>query len=201
VSEVTRPPPPRRVASTPTPAETSSLQKRRAFEGWGAAVGGFLAALAGALIKVTGKLFGQVRTRAGASMADFRARPEHSRWRAYALGGYGLLVAGTLAGQFWTENPLGVYVKVQQVEMPKSTYIFVRNESRQPWRGARLTLNGVYLYERPEILPGDNLRLEPQAFTVMDSISGKLNKFPRNARLESLALDCDRGHFETVLKP
>jgi hypothetical protein len=167
----------------------------------GSAVARALAATASALIALTGKLFGQVKSRAGASMADFRARPEHSRWRAYALGSYGLLAGATLVAQFWTENPMGVYVKVQQVEIPKSTFIFVRNDSHDPWRDARLTLNGIYTYERAEVQPGDNLRLEPQQFTMMDSVSGKQNKFPRNAGLESLTVDCDRGHYETRLKP
>ena len=48
-----------------------------------------------------------------AGIAD-RTRTAHGRWRGYALGCYGLIVAVTLAGQLYSSNPLGVYVKVQR---------------------------------------------------------------------------------------
>ena len=89
-----------------TPTSSSAVtQKRR---GLGAAIGGALAALTGALVGGTSKIFGEVANRGGTALAGFRARPEHSRWRAYALGSYGVLFAGTLAAQLWSANPLGV---------------------------------------------------------------------------------------------
>src|SRR5438067_9270377 len=185
------------VSGPPSP----QANQKRSSPGAGAGLGGALASFTRGIVRVTAKIFGGVRDRGGKSLADFRARPEHSRWRAYTLGCYGLLVAGTLAAQFWTENPLGIYVKVQQVDIPKSTYIFVRNDSDHRWASVRLRLNGVYEYNRIEVLPGDNLRLEPQQFTVMDSVSGRQNKFPKNASLEIISIDCDRGHYETRLKP
>jgi hypothetical protein len=164
-------------------------------------IGGALASFTGALVRGTSKVFGQVQKRGGTALAGFRARPEHSRWRVYALGTWSAIVATTLAFQFWTDNPLGVYVKIQHVDIPRSTFIFVRNDSPKPWRNARLKLNGVYSYDRPEVSPGDNLRLEPGQFTVLDSVSGRQTKFPRTGALETLSMDCDQGHYETMLRP
>ena len=124
-----------------------------------------LAALAGGLVRI----FGRVRTHGATAMGDFRARPEHSRWRAYALGCYGLIVAATLAGQLYSSNPLGVYVKVQHVELPVSTLIFVRNDSRFAWKRARIVVNGIYSLTREEIAAGESLPLDlDKALAVHD---------------------------------
>src|SRR5207244_3016635 len=76
-----------------SPAQPPS---RRSAGGVGSAIARGLAAATGLLIQLTSKVFGEVGKRGGAAVADFRARPEHARWRAYALGSYGALVAGTL---------------------------------------------------------------------------------------------------------
>src|SRR5207237_884913 len=82
-----------------------------------------------ARVRITSRLFGEARTRSGAAVADVRARPEHARWRAYALGSYGAIIAATLAAQLYSSNALDAYVKVQPVDLPALTQIFVRNDS------------------------------------------------------------------------
>ncbi len=160
-----------------------------------------LSAAAGALVRGSSRLFGQVKTRGATAVGDFRARPEHSRWRAYALGCYGLIVAATLAGQLYSSNPLGVYVKVQHVDLPVSTLIFVRNDSRFAWKHARIVVNGIYSHSRDEIAAGESLPLDlDKAFAVKDGSGKTLRRPPRNLPLQSLALDCDRGRYETELK-
>ncbi|HYR20107.1 MAG TPA: hypothetical protein VEQ15_11485 [Myxococcales bacterium] len=160
-----------------------------------------LSAAAGALVRGSSTLFGQVRTRGATAVGDFRARPEHSRWRAYALGCYGLIVAATLTGQLYSSNPLGVYVKVQHVELPVSTLIFVRNDSSFAWKHARIVVNGIYSHSRDEIAAGESLPLDlDKAFAVKDGSGKILRRPPKNLLLQSLALDCDRGRYETELK-
>ena len=110
-------------------------------------------------------------------------------------------MAATLAGQLYTTNPLGVYVKVQHVDIPVSTLIFVRNDSRLNWKHARITVNGIYSHSRDEIAAGESLPLDlDKAFAVHDGSGKVLRRPPRNLPLQSLALDCDRGHYETELK-
>ena len=116
-------------------------------KGAGAAIGGVLAAFTRGLVGLTGKAFGQAREGSAKALADFRARPEHSRWRAYTLGCYGLIVAGTFAAQFYTKNTLDAYVRVQPVELPALTQIFVRNDSKKTWTKVKVTLNGIYAFE------------------------------------------------------
>ena len=181
-----RPPP--KPAAPPQPKRPSALARG-------------LSAAAGALVRGTFRVFGHVKTRGATAAADFRARPEHSRWRAYALGCYGLIVAATLAGQLYSANPLGVYVKVQHVDIPVSTLIFVRNDSRLPWKHARIVVNGIYSHARDEIAAGESLPLDlDRAFAVHDGTGKILRRPPKNLPLQSLALDCDRGHYETELK-
>jgi hypothetical protein len=206
-SRATRPDAPRAAPPTPAPiaappAEPAAVRpavppapKRPS------ALARGLSAAAGALVRLTSKLFGEVRTRGASAVGDFRARPEHSRWRAYALGCYGLIVAATLAGQLYTTNPLGVYVKVQHVDLPVSTLIFVRNDSRFPWKHARITVNGIYSHSRDEIAAGESLPLDlDKAFAVHDGSGKVLRRPPKNLSLRSLALDCDHGHYETELQ-
>src|SRR5438067_1578484 len=78
------------VSGPPSP----QANQKRSSPGAGAGLGGALASFTRGIVRVTAKIFGGVRDRGGKSLADFRARPEHSRWRAYTLGCYGLLVAG-----------------------------------------------------------------------------------------------------------
>ena len=174
-------------------------QKRRPFEGVGAAIGSGLAAATGALVSVSGKLFGQVRDRGRSSVAGFRARPEHSRWRAYALGSYGAIVAATLAGQLYTDNALHAYVRVQPVELPALTQIFVRNDSRQPWKSVKLTLNGIYTYEKDGVQPGQFILLPVNRFAVFDQL-GRATYAPKNIAPRLLTIDTADTHYETELK-
>jgi hypothetical protein len=188
-------------ARTPTPSTPSEPARARPPEPPApkrpSAFSRGLAALAGALVRI----FGRVRTRGATAVGDFRARPEHSRWRAYALGCYGLIVAATLAGQLYSSNPLGVYVKVQHVDIPVSTLIFVRNDSRFAWKHPRIVINGIYSHTRDEIPAGESLPLDlDKAFAVHDGSGRILRRPPKNLPLQSLAIDCDRGHYETELK-
>src|SRR5258708_9213785 len=106
------------------------VQKRRPLQGVATA----LAAIASSLVRLTGKFFGGVRDRGGTALADFRARPEHSRWRAYALGGYGMILAGTLGAQLYNYNSLGAYVRVPPAALPPPTPTFVPHPPRQAWQ-------------------------------------------------------------------
>jgi hypothetical protein len=182
-----------RVSSAPPPP-----QKRRPFEGWGTAVGDGLAAATGGLVQLTGRLFGEAQKRAAASAADFRARPEHSRWRAYALGSYGAILAATLVGQFYSSNGLGAYVRVQPVELPALTQIFVRNDSKAPWLNVKLTLNGIYTYEQAKVQPGLFILLPVNRFAVFDQL-GKPTYAPKNIQPKMLTIDTQDQHFETEL--
>ena len=149
------------------------------------------------MVRGTSWVFGELKTRGD----GFRARPEHARWRAYALGSYGLLLAATLGAQLYSSNPLGVYLKVQRIELPLSMLIFVRNDSQLPWRHTKVTLNGIYSFERAEVPPGANLRLNVEQFAVLDSVTGKISHASKSLPLQSVSLDCDRGHFEQEFKP
>ena len=197
VGEVTGPPgataaaPQKRSVGEVTAAPAASPQKRSA----GSAIANGLAAAAGGLIRITSRIFGSVASRGGTAWADFRARPEHSRWRAYALGSYGLIVAATLAGQLYTDNVLGAYVRVQRVDLPAMTQIFVRNDSGKPWRSVRLTLNGIYEYRTEEVGPGGHVMLTVNKFAIRDQI-GKPTYAPRNLEPKTLLVDTLAGRYE-----
>jgi hypothetical protein len=130
-----------------------------------------------------------------------RTRTAHARWRGYALGCYGLIVAATLAGQLYSSNPLGVYVKLQRVDLPRSTLVFVRNDSSRPWKHVRIRLNGIYTYHRDEIGAGDNVPLDvDKMFAITDGMGKVLRRPTKDMPIESLTLDCDSGHYETELR-
>lgn len=171
------------------------VQKRRPFQGIARA----LAAITSSLVRLTGKFFGGVRERSGTALADFRARPEHSRWRAYALGGYGIILAGTLGAQLYTSNSLGAYVRVQPVELPALTQIFVRNDSVKTWKNVKVTLNGIYYYERIEVPAGGHILLPVNKFAIYDS-QNKPTFAPKNIAPKQLSIDTAEGHFETELQ-
>ena len=161
----------------------------------GGAIANGLAAAAGGLIRITSRIFGSVASRGGNALADFRARPEHSRWRAYALGSYFLIVAATLAGQLYTDNVLGAYVRVQHVDLPAMTQIFVRNDSGKSWRNVRLTLNGIYQYRTEEVGPGGHVMLTVNKFAIRDQL-GKPTYAPRNLEPKTLLVDTLAGRYE-----
>ncbi len=144
-------------------------------------------------------MFGRVASRGGSALAEFRARPEHSRWRAYALGSYGLIVAATLAGQLYTDNVLGAYVRVQRVELPAMTQIFVRNDSGKAWRNVRLTLNGIYEYWTDEVGPGGHVMLPVNRFSIRNE-GGKPTYAPRNVEPKTLLVDTSGGRYQTEFR-
>ena len=192
-------PPPAATRSQPAAARRSQAPSRRPFEGAGTAIGNGLAAATSALIGITGRLFGEVQKRAATSAAEFRARPEHSRWRAYALGSYGAIVAVTLVGQLYTKNGIGAYVRVQPVELPALTQIFVRNDSSRRWVHVKLTLNGIYTFEQVAVQPGLFILLPVNRFAVFDQ-AGKPTYAPKNIVPKTLTIDVDGDRFETELK-
>jgi hypothetical protein len=177
-----------------------STSKRRPFEGWGAAVGAALSTLATALIRISSKLYGEARERGGAALTDFQARPEHSRYRAYALGGYGVLVAATLAAQFYSENSLGATVRVEKVDMPALTQVFVRNGSDDTWRDVKLTLNGIYTYETLAVQPGAFILLPVERFALF-APDGKRSFAAKNTVPKTLLIETRDKRYEAELKP
>jgi hypothetical protein len=165
----------------------------------GAALGNGLAAATGALVRGTSAIFGEVASRGGSALADFRARPEHSRWRAYALFFYGAIVAATLTAQLYTDNVLSAYVRVQRVELPQMTQIFVRNDSPKPWRDVRITLNGIYQYHADEVVSGGHVMLPVNKFAIRDQL-GKPTFAPRNIAPKTLLVDTSAGRYEAEFR-
>jgi hypothetical protein len=150
------------------------------------------------LRRTLGWMFARPKKRTAA--AD-RTRSIHASWRRSALYCYGLIVAATLAGQLYSANPLGVYVKVQHVDLPVSTLVLVRNDSRFPWKHVRIRLNGIYTATREEIEPGESVPLDlDKAFAITDGNGRVLRRPAKNLAIESFALDCNRGHYETELR-
>jgi hypothetical protein len=190
VGEVTRPP------AAPAASASAAAPQKRSIGGF---IGSGLAAAARALIGMTGWIFGQVATRSGNALAEFRARPEHSRWRAYALGSYGLIVAATFAGQLYTDNVLGAYVRVQRVDVPAMTQIFVRNDSPKSWRNVRLTLNGIYEFRTEEVGPGGHVMLPVNKFAIRDQ-AGRATYAPRSIAPKRLLVDTVAGRYEAEFR-
>jgi hypothetical protein len=148
-----------------------------------------------ALGALSARLYSKTRERGGAVYEDFQGRPQHVRWRAYALAAYAAILAATLAGQLYTSNKLGAYVRVQRVDIPETVEIFVRNDSRIPWDHVKLQLNGIYAYERVRLVPGEYIQLKVEGFTVADS-RGAVAHAPRNVHIAQLTIDTDQGHYE-----
>lgn len=148
---------------------------------------------------LSARLYSKARQRTAAAYEDFQGRPEHVRYRAYAMGSYGLILIATLAAQLYTTNVLGAYVRVQHVSIPETTEIFVRNDSRKPWSHVKVHLNGIYTFEREHLGPGQYIQLKADAFTVADA-DGRMKKAPRNVKIDNLTLDADQGHTDVELE-
>ncbi len=178
---------------TPPPS-----QKRRPFEGWGAAAARGLGAMSEALVSVTARVFGELHSRSSTAFGDFRARPEHARYRAYAFGSYGLVLVATLISQLYTADPLHAYVRVQAVALPALTQIFVRNDSLHEWKRVKLTLNGIYGFEKNSLKPGEHVLLPINRFALFEA-SGKVTFAPKTAPPQQLHIECDRGQVDEDL--
>jgi hypothetical protein len=166
----------------------------RATGGLGKAI--FLAG--NALGALSAKLYSKTRQRGGAVYEGFQGRPQHVRWRAYALMAYAAILAATLAGQLYTSNKLGAYVRVQRIDIPETVEIFVRNDSRPPfaWDHVKLQLNGIYGYDRDRLAPGQYIQLKAEGFTIADGTTGAVTHAPRNVHISQLTIDADQGRYE-----
>ena len=147
---------------------------------------------------MSGKAFGELRERSTSAVGEFRARPEHARYRAYAFGSYGLLVVATLLGQLYTADPLHAYVRVLAVPLPALTQVFVRNDSPHEWKHVKLTLNGVYGFETNSIKPGEHALLPVTRFALFDA-AGKSTFAPKTTKPQQLRVECDRGRVDQDL--
>lgn len=195
--------PARRGPPLSTPAKPSSLDARpaattRPFRNSGQAVAHALAVAARWLVSASLFGFSRAKKHGGKAFNDFQQRPEHTRWRSYAFSIYGALVLTTFGVQLWEPNSLAAYVRVQRVALPDSTVIFVRNESKKPWKDVKLLLNGLYSYERNELTPSSHVQLPVDRFGIYDP-TGKVTYAPKELVLKTLSIDCDRGHFEQEL--
>lgn len=175
-------------------------RQRRPFEGWGSAIGRALAVTFGAIASIGGQLFRRARTGSSKAYAEFQTRPEHLRWRVYAFGGYGMILAATLGAQLYDGNALKAYVKLQRVEdVGGVTMIFVRNDSKATWKKPKIVLNGIYSYEKHELEPGAHMLLGVNRFAIFDA-KGRPTYAPKSVPLETIAVETTEGRFVTELK-
>ncbi|MBS2022148.1 MAG: hypothetical protein JST92_07030 [Deltaproteobacteria bacterium] len=194
--------PPQRPPSRPITPGSGRIAARPSqvpFNGLGARIGQVLSAITRALVRLTAVLFRGAQAKSGKALSEFQARPEHTRWRAYALGSYSLIAVMTFAFQLWEPNSLQAYVILQKVALPDVTNVFVRNDSKKVWKDVKLTLNGTYTYERTDLQPGQHVLLRIDRFSVYDS-NGKTTFAPKDIVPHDLPIDCDRGHHEVELK-
>ena len=181
------------------PAAEAAPEEEPAREPGSSFLGKVVFVAGNAVAALSARLYSKARQRTTAAYEDFHGRPEHVRYRAYAMGAYGLIVVATLAAQLYTTNVLGAYVRVQHVSIPETTEIFVRNDSRKPWSHVRVHLNGIYTFEREHLGPGQYIQLKADAFSVADP-DGRTKKAPRNVKIENLTLDADQGHTDVELE-
>ncbi len=165
---------------------------------WGRAAA-LLARLARLLVAVSRLGFSEAKTRGNQALGQFAARPEHTRLRVYAFGGYGILVAVTLLAQLWEPNSLQAYVKVEPVALPEATVIFVRNDSSKVWKEVRVLLNRRYEYQRGDLEPTRYISLPVDRFAVYDA-NGKATFAPKETVPRVITVECDRGRFELDLE-
>ena len=190
--------PPRPAA--PSPQGEPGPRKRRPFEGWGSAIARALALAGRALARVSVLFFGHVRSRSERAVSEFQKKDRHSRYRAYALGSYGCIAAITLLAQLYHSNSIAAYVRAEKIDFPKSTTVFVRNDSDQPWTAVKVTLNGKYTYERLRLDPGDNFQVRVDRFAIAGKHGSKGFAFaPPDTVAHTLTVECDRGRFEKRL--
>ncbi|GAC1609076.1 MAG: hypothetical protein NVS4B10_24510 [Myxococcales bacterium] len=161
----------------------------------GGSLGKIIFVAGNALGALSARLYSKTRERGGALYEGFQGRPQHVRWRAYALAAYGAVLAATLAGQLYSTNKLGAYVRVQRVDIPATVEIFVRNDSRAAWDHVKLQLNGIYGYERARLSPGEYIQLKVEGFTLPNA-NGGVTRAPRNVHISQLTIDTDQGHFD-----
>lgn len=187
--------------SSRAPAGLPGPRRRRPFEGWGDAAFRHLGVAGGAIARVSVLVFGQVRTRSEAAYADFQKRRKHTRYRAYALGSYSLIAAATLLFQLYDHNSIAAYVRVERVDFPRSaSAVFIRNDSQHRWSNVKVTLNGLWLYERPQIEPGDIVLVRVDRFAQVEPRTGKMQFPPPETVARRLRIECDAGRFESTLE-
>jgi hypothetical protein len=185
---------------SPGPAPGEKPRARRPFEGWGSAAARGLRAAGRAVAHVSVLLFGHVKLHSGKAYADFQRRARHARYRAYALGSYALIAAATLGAQLYEPNSIGAYVRVEKVDFPAATAVFVRNDSDKPWRAVRVLLNGKYSYEPLRIEPHEYKVVRVDRFLAVEHHGSKTARAPRETEVRHLLIECDRGRYETELR-
>lgn len=173
--------------SAPPAAEPSS--------GGSGGIGKLIFLAGNALGALSARLYSKTKQRGGALYEGFQGRPQHVRWRAYALVAYAAIVVATLVGQLYTTNKLRAYVRVQRVDIPATVEIFVRNDSEKPWDHVRLQLNGIYGYERARLAPGEYIQLKVEGFTL-PTANGGVTHAPRNVHISQLTIDTDQGRYD-----
>ena len=200
-SDPPRPPP----VMTPQAAATKVAQqpaapKRRPFEGWGDATARGLAIAGRAIGRTSVLVFGRVRKHGGAALADFQQRRKHSRYRAYALGTFTLLTAGTLLAQLYERNAISAYIRVERVEFPvPSAAVFIRNDSPNRWTHVKITLNHRFVFEPGQINPGHNSQLAVSRFAVPGT-SNPIKFAPADTVARHILIECDAGRLESDLQ-
>jgi hypothetical protein len=177
----------------PVPPDVSASRGGRA------AIARTLSTATRAVVSRTNRIFGDLAEQGEQAVREFQARPEHSRWRAYALGSYGLIVVATLVFQFYDRNPLGARVEVKHVDLPRSTLIQVRNDSTKPWKNVKLRLNGHWDYTQDLVPSGGILMPDVRDFMFVDE-AGVPNHASESLDLRTLHIDSDRGSFDKELK-
>ncbi len=174
---------------------------RRPFEGWGSATARGLAAAGRVLGRLSVLIFGQVRAKSERAYADFQKKRPHARLRIYAFASYGCIVGLTLLAQTYSPNSLGAYVRVEKVDLPAVTAVFIRNDSPVPWQNVKVTLNGRYGYEVLQLKANDFKLVRVDRFTAIGVKTAKDLPFaPPDTEARHIAIDCDRGHFEKDLR-
>ena len=187
-----------RVPPSKPPGRVSGLGRDRPpkrDDSLGGKIARAIAVFARLLVQLSRFGFSKAKQHGGKAISDFNERPEAIRWRAYAFGSYGAMVALTFAFQLWEPNSLAAYVKVQHVAVPEQTVVFVRNDSKKTWKDVKLLLNGQYGYERNELTPGSHVQLPVERFAIYDA-NGKASYAPKDLPLRTMVIECDRGHFE-----
>lgn len=145
------------------------------------------------------RLLDLVRSQAHKRIGDYQRQTNWTRWRLWVVVAYTLVAIPSLATLLPERNPLDAYLRIKKVDLHAARvdepfFVFLRNDSQEPWKNVRVTLNRKYVYERVELKAGDAISIELDRFLKNGAPpTAKDSRPPANVHPEQIVVSSDAG--------
>lgn len=146
--------------------------------------------------RIAGETLALIRDETQRLIVRYKAQSRYFKWRSWIVAAYALIAVTSVVMALPPSNTIDAYVRAD-TDFRNRLVVSVENQSGKPWTKVRLVLDDNWVFERPELPPGEK---ETKTVTQFVKIKSATKEYaPDSLQPKVLRVETAQGKYQVEL--